>query len=330
MHFFTIGEHPVFYRIHRQLLRAMKLTILLLIIGYLHVSAAAFRQTVSVSGKDMPLGKVFTIIKKQTGYVLFYDYSIFQNAKSVTMDLKDVDIEEVMKACLRDQKLEFRIVNKTISVVRKDANIVEKIETGPSKTIKVQGMVMNEAGQPLSGANITIKETEYGTVTNAKGEFQLSSVSNDLDKVVVQAYGSTTQRLATENIAMVNVADIEKQPIANVLSALGRKVPDLEFTQTSGYVSAPFRVEIRTNPFFSVNPYDIENIEVLKDADTTAIYGIHVANGPILITTKKRKVGETKFDLSINGGFANPTRQLHELNTQQFLVMRHESYHGPG
>ena len=285
MHFFTISENPVSSRIHRQLLRAMKLTIFLLIAGYLHVSAAAFGQTVSISGKDMPLEKVFTIIKKQTGYVFFYDYSIFQNAKNVTLDLKDADIEEVMKACLRDQGLEFSITNKTISVVRREEKSIRKEGPGPEKTVKAQGAVYNESGQPLSGANITIKETGRGTITNAKGEFQLFDVpvngtlvvsytgyaaqklkikdgssiqvylsiaKNELDKVVVQAYGTTTQRLATGNIATVTAEQIERHPVMNVLQALQGQVPGVVVQQTSGYASAPFKVEIRGRN--SINP----------------------------------------------------------------------------
>src|SRR5581483_6667323 len=76
----------------------------------------------------------------------------------------------------------------------------------------------------------------------------------------------------------------------------------------------------------SINPNDIESIEVLKDADATAIYGSRGANGVILITTKKGKAGETKVDLNVNEGFSKVTQMMNLLNTQQYLEMRKEGF----
>lgn len=80
------------------------------------------------------------------------------------------------------------------------------------------------------------------------------------------------------------------------------------------------------SPFFNINPADIESIEVLKDADATAIYGSRGANGVILITTKKGKVGRTKFDAHIQQGISKQTRFWKMLNTQQYLQMRREAF----
>lgn len=71
---------------------------------------------------------------------------------------------------------------------------------------------------------------------------------------------------------------------------------------------------------------DIESIEVLKDADATAIYGSRGANGVVLITTKKGKAGKTKFDFSLNGGLSLPARQFEMLNTQEYVKMRKDAY----
>jgi TonB-linked SusC/RagA family outer membrane protein len=80
------------------------------------------------------------------------------------------------------------------------------------------------------------------------------------------------------------------------------------------------------SPFNSLNPLDIESIEVLKDADATAIYGSRGANGVILITTKKGNAGNTKFDANVYTGTGKVTRTLNMLNTQQYLQMRNESF----
>jgi TonB-dependent SusC/RagA subfamily outer membrane receptor len=81
---------------------------------------------------------------------------------------------------------------------------------------------------------------------------------------------------------------------------------------------------VKGNPLSFTNPSDIESIEVLKDADATAIYGSRAANGAILITTKKGKPGKTKVDLNMQTGIGQVSRKLDLLNTQQYLEMRRE------
>ncbi|MBS0032050.1 SusC/RagA family TonB-linked outer membrane protein [Chitinophaga sp. 22321] len=81
-----------------------------------------------------------------------------------------------------------------------------------------------------------------------------------------------------------------------------------------------------TSPFNGLNPGDIERIDVLKDADATAIYGSRGANGVILITTKKGRAGKTTFDLNISTGGGKVTNMVSLLNTPQYLEMRHEAF----
>jgi TonB-linked SusC/RagA family outer membrane protein len=84
------------------------------------------------------------------------------------------------------------------------------------------------------------------------------------------------------------------------------------------------------SPFSYLNPSDIESIDVLKDADATAIYGSRAANGAILITTKKGKPGQTKIDLTLQSGISEVGKKLKMLNTEQYLGMRREAYANDG
>jgi len=84
------------------------------------------------------------------------------------------------------------------------------------------------------------------------------------------------------------------------------------------------------NPLSFINSSDIESIDILKDADATAIYGSRGANGVILITTKKGKAGQTKVDVNIQRGYGQVTRRLDLLNTQQYLQMRREAFTNDG
>ncbi|OQP54367.1 hypothetical protein A4H97_22775 [Niastella yeongjuensis] len=84
------------------------------------------------------------------------------------------------------------------------------------------------------------------------------------------------------------------------------------------------------SPFNGLNPADIESIEILKDADATAIYGSRGANGVMLITTKKGKAGETKVDVNVFSGAGKISRTMDLLNTPQYLEMRHEALKNDG
>lgn len=86
-----------------------------------------------------------------------------------------------------------------------------------------------------------------------------------------------------------------------------------------------------TSPLNSINPQDIESIEILKDADATAIYGTRGANGVILISTKKGKtMSGTRLDVTSYTGIGKATRTIKMLNTQEYLQMRHEAFANDG
>jgi len=84
------------------------------------------------------------------------------------------------------------------------------------------------------------------------------------------------------------------------------------------------------SPFASLNPFDIESIEVLKDADATAIYGSRGANGVILITTKKGITGTVKVNVNVTQGIGQVAKMMQLMNTQQYLQMRHQAYANDG
>jgi len=189
---------------------------------------------------------------------------------------------------------------------------------------------------------------------------ELVLANNQLDQAQVIAYGTTTQRLSTGDVTIIKGEDIQKQPVSNVLSAIEGRVPGLFIVQNSGMPGSSFSVLIRGrnsilsgtdplyvidgvpyissfmlpdlapnaggNPLNFINPADIDNISVLKDADATAIYGSRAANGAILITTKKGKAGKTKLDINVNEGGAKAPLKLHWLNTAQYLEMRREAF----
>lgn len=105
----------------------------------------------------------------------------------------------------------------------------------------------------------------------------------------------------------------------NPAGSAGSKPPSFEVL---GYVS--------TSPLNSINPNDIESIEVLKDADATSIYGSRGGNGVILITTKKGKGGKTAVNLNLSSGMAKMSRKVDVLDRRQYLDMRYEAIKNDG
>ncbi|HXB29339.1 MAG TPA: SusC/RagA family TonB-linked outer membrane protein [Puia sp.] len=191
----------------------------------------------------------------------------------------------------------------------------------------------------------------------------LKAKINKLDEVQIIAYGTTTRRLSTGSIDKINSETIGQQPVSNPLAAMEGEVPGLDITQVTGMAGGNFIVRIRgqnsiqngNDPLYvidgvpilsnsvsdpalsaiiiqggsalsTLNPKDIESIEVLKDADATAIYGSRGANGVVLITTKTGKSGKSKIDLNLSGGQGNVDRTVRLLNTPQYLQMRREAF----
>jgi len=102
--------------------------------------------------------------------------------------------------------------------------------------------------------------------------------------------------------------------------------------QISSAASNPVSVNDGTglSALNSINPQDIQSIDVLKDADATSIYGSRGANGVILITTKKGKAGKTSVSINVNTGISRPGRMIEMMNTKEYVAMRKEAFRNEG
>lgn len=391
-------------------LLVMKLTFLLLTAACFNVYAIGVSQTVTISGKDIPLKKVFTEVKKQTGFVFVFNVDLLKESKPVTLSVFDMPLVDFLSVSFLDQPFNYRIVDKTIFLSRKKTS---SVPPAVSKRTPVEALILAITGrlqhanskEPLAGASISVLGSQNAVVSDNNGHFSINanigqtliisyvgfeskrvvisspdmgiiSLSPDvqsLDETVVIAYGTTTKRLATGNIASIKAEEIEKQPINNPVLALQGRVPGVFIEQATGLPGSGVKVRIQGqnsigngndplyivdgvpytsqllpsvnltgllgnsgsgdrlgNPFSFLNPADIESIEILKDADATAIYGSRAANGAILITTKKGKEGETRISLNLQNGWGKVTRKMDLLSSQQYLQMRHEGQKNDG
>lgn len=382
----------------------MKLTTILLLAACLQISAKGLTQTLTLTFRNAPLEKVFSEIQRQTGYSFFYEDGLLKGARPVDIAVVKASITQVLDACFTNQPYTYKIVNTAISVRRKeqlaDVSRPPTPETGDPVT--VSGKVTDPQGNPLVGANVKVKGSNVGVVTDNLGRFTLSNIDANavlevsfvghegqvisiknksnlvialslrqsiLDETIIIAYGTSSRRFTTGNIATIKSADIEKQPVQNPLLALQGRVPGIEITQLTGMNGGGVTVRIQGrnslrasalepliiidgvqynsqlylynnflennivqggSPLNYINPADIESIDILKDADATAIYGSRAANGAILITTKKGKSGKTKLSINLQQGWGKVTRRVEMMNTRQYLDMRYEAFKNDG
>lgn len=270
-----------------------------------------------------------------------------------------------------------------------------------AQDLMVSGKVTD--GQlPISGANVLIKNTNSGVVTDFDGRFTITARPSDtlqisylgyttlnipinnrstinvtlqedataLGEVQINAgYYSTTDREKTGSIARVTSKDIEGLPIVSPLEALQGRMAGVEVEQSTGIAGLAPSIRIRgTNslrndgnyplfivdgiplnseplpsggqltslsgldPLSTLNPNNIESIEVLKDADATAIYGSRGANGIVLVTTKRNKAINGKTSLAVNmfSGISEVSNKMKLLNTSQYISMRKQAFENDG
>lgn len=174
--------------------------------------------------------------------------------------------------------------------------------------------------------------------------------TTELEEVVVVGYGTQIKSKVTGNVAKVGGDKIENTPVPTVELALQGKAAGVFVESVNGKATGVNRIRIRgassisasssplfivdgvplttealnqsgaaINPLTSINFNDVESIDILKDASSAAIYGSRGANGVILITTKKGKVGESKLNVNFQYGSSTASRRREFLNTEQYI-----------
>ena len=240
---------------------------------------------------------------------------------------------------------------------------------------KVQGVVIDAAGAPIIGANVMVKGTTNGTITDLDGKFVIdipngaileisyigyisqeikptnSNISitlkedtQNLEEVIVVGYGIQKKVNLTGAVSNVKSEMMENRTTSDPVNMLTGNVSGVTIVQNSGQPGADgAALRVRgvgtlgnseamviidgvESSMSNVDPNDIENISVLKDAAASSIYGVRAANGVILVTTKKGKTG--KPVVSYNGyiGWQQATRMPKYLDSYNYAVLLNEAY----
>lgn len=238
-----------------------------------------------------------------------------------------------------------------------------------AQAINVEGTVEDESGETLIGVSVQIKGSSTGTITDLDGKFILPSVTPDatlvfsyigyktlelkpkakmrvtlvpdaqnLDEVVVVAYGVQKKVTVTGSVSNVTGKELLKSPAGSLGNALAGKLPGIQTVQYSGMPGGDDPV-IRVRGVGSLNsaeplvlvdgversfsqldPNEIQDVTILKDASATAVYGVRGANGVILVTTKRGETGKPSVSFSASAGVQQITQFLDMVNSYTYAT----------
>jgi TonB-linked SusC/RagA family outer membrane protein len=296
----------------------MKWNAIFLLAFCVQAHARAFTQTVTLSLKDAPLELAFRQINKQTGYTFIYTKSLLQKAKRVNIFLENASLELALKECFKNQPLSFTFYDKLIIIKETDARqtVMGLTISSPPPVINISGQVVDDKGDPLSGASVKIKGANGGTATDSLGRFSLTVPSertilvisytgfSTVEKMVgsqtsiviqllpqAQAMNETvvtgyqTQRKAdlTGAISVVTMKDVKDIPSGNPMQSLQGRVPGLYIEADGAPSGANRRILIRglntlgdPNPLYIIDGVPTKRPEVLQNLNPNAIQSIQV------------------------------------------------------
>ena len=214
---------------------------------------------------------------------------------------------------------------KTGAVTDLDGNFAIEAKNGQTLEVSYLGFVTQKIKVNGSVIKVTLQEDKHS-----------------LDEVVVVGYGVQKKKLVTGATVQLKGDDIAKLNTTNPLTAMQGQTPGVNIVSTSGQPGAAMSVTIRglgtvgnSQPLYlidgvggditTLNPADIESIDVLKDAASAAIYGAQAANGVVLVTTKSGKEGVSKITYDGYVGWQTLARKFEMLNSNQYMQIMDEA-----
>lgn len=328
----------------------MRFTILFFFMSIWGAMATSYSQTarLSLDVKNGTISQVIKEIERQSEFTFVYNVNDVNLNKHVNVTVKNKMITEVLSQVFDDNSLEYFITDRHIALFKKNTQQNDFI---------VSGIVTDENGDPVIGANIIEKGTGNGVITDISGRYSLKIYKGAVLLVTYVGYISQEIRVEDEQVINIRLMDDTQnldeivvvgygvQKKSNITGSVASVKPDVfkdldlgvtEIIQgrVAGVNVSNDKIIIRgaasingSDPLWIVdgvqggapNFNDIESIEILKDAASTSIYGARAAGGVILVTTKKGKVGRISINAKVNVGVAMPIDVPIMLSTPDFI-----------
>lgn len=246
--------------------------------------------------------------------------------------------------CVSAQNIKGVVVDETNMPMIGTTVMVKGSQTGATTDLDGNFSIKANKGAVLIFSYIGYKNQEVKiTQTTQPLNIKMQPDNAMLDEVIVVGYGSMKKSDLTGSVSSVSSKDIEEFKSSSVMAALSGQVAGVQITQTDGTPGASFDIKIRgvgtlngdASPLYIVDGFqvdnidylansDIESIQILKDASSSAIYGARAANGVVMVTTKSGKAGRPVVSYNGSASYRKITKQLDVLSAYDFVKLQGE------
>lgn len=299
----SVSENCLLYL---KIVRTMKLTIALLLIACLQVSAKGWSQErITLKMTEVEIKKVLIAIEKNSDYRFLFTDDAIKGKPRVSLDVVKASLNEVLDKILANTGVGYKVLGTNLVVIKESVQVADI----SIKEVRVSGKITAATGEPLYGVSVNVKGATIGTTTDVNGNYSLTVPDNAtlvfsyigytsvvevvagrtvinvalqtstqiMDQVVVVGYGTQRKRDLTGSITSVKGEDVEKMPSTNPIASLQGKVPGLTISN-SGRAGASPVVRIRgvnstntASPVYVVDGIIQDNIDYLNPADIESI-----------------------------------------------------------
>jgi TonB-linked SusC/RagA family outer membrane protein len=297
------------------------------------------KEKVSVNFNNAPLNEVLNYLlkNKNISYQIRRDKVIVLEKKVSSAATSSRKTSFLVKGVVIDGQ---NVPLAGVSIRQKNGTSAAISDQNGNYTISVSG-----TDARLEFAYLGFDTQERAVNNDRNINIVLKEKLTGLDEIVVIGYGTTTKRDLTGAVGTVNMKDLEKAPIRSFEEALAGRIAGVEVSSPDGQPGSASNIVIRGNnsitqdnsPLYvidgfpledvdnnALNPADIESIEVLKDASATAIYGARGANGVIMITTKRGKIGEPVINYNGYYGTQKVIKEMQLMEAYDFVKLQRE------
>lgn len=327
---------------------------------------------VTVVADKISTGKIINEIEKQTDYLFVYNVNEVNLKRTVQVNAENKSVAEVLNTVFADTDIYYAMEGKNIMLMSKAKDIAQQSN-------KITGIIKDQEGEPIIGANITVKGQSIGTITDIDGRFVLEASANAiiqisyigyvsqevnienkknlniilkedtemLDEVVVIGYGTMKKKDLTGAVSQVRPAELSNEAPKTVQDVLrgtaglrigfdgsakgggSMQVRGQRSVYSDGGHNDPLIIldgMIFYGELSEINPNDISQIDVLKDASSAAVYGAKAANGVVIVTTKKGRSEKPVINFSANVGFVTIGDNRKVYDADGYLKYREDFY----
>ncbi len=364
----------------RKIFLVMRITVFLMVLGIIHVSASVYSQQtqLSVKAEKTNVVSVLQKIEEQSQFYFLYRSDLLNEVPASDVNFSNAKLEDILNQLIVPYGFSYEIDDRVV-IIRKIDDAGTNFAQQKKKEIK--GTVKDKEGMTMPGVAVSVKGTNIGISSDTDGNFMLIVPADaktlvfsfvgmktkeiaigtqqqydivmeednvNVDEVVIVGYGTQKKASVIGSVDRVEAKQL-KQPTRTISTSLAGRLAGIIAVQSSGepgYDGASFWIR-GVNTFAgnstplvlvdgvqrsidNIDPEEIADFAILKDATATAIYGVRGANGVVLITTKKGTSKRPSVNLKIENSFTRPLELPEFVDGPDFMRLHNEANRNMG